>query len=207
MQDSSGVTPAVKEGSMTIWLVATDGADSIRKYAEHIPDGVKSILLYMGIGLVALFVLWLLFTVIRALHRRAYNLTKVETAKAGGTPPPDFLTVDKEARAEAIKRGDEYVRPADREVPATTEPPMEKTWSLWGFVCRMGALVAGVGHVGVLLVSLVANTKDADTVWQDVSTAERFEAVVSRYWIGFAIAGVVIVAELVRFITSKKTKD
>ena len=191
---------------MTIWVVATDAASSLLSYKDHIPPGVKSTFLYIGIGIVALFLLWIFFTVVRALHRRAYNLTKAETAKAGQVAPPDFLTVDKDARAAAIKRGDDYVRPADREVPAAL-PPMDKTWSWWSLVCRIGALIAGIGHVAVLIVSLVANSKEADVVWKDISTAERLEAVVAKYWIGFAIAGIVIVAELVRFISSKKTKD
>jgi hypothetical protein len=167
----------------------------------EVPEWARPWLSRLGLAMAALFVLWLLTTVLRRMHRRAYNLTKMETAPVRA-PEPAFLKVDEEARAEAIARGDAYVRPADREGAgaAPAGPAPRSIWSRWGLFSRIGAVVIALAHVGVAVVSVAAMIKDTDEVVRTVSTADCIRAVVSRYWVGFLLGLIVIIAEAARLL-------
>ena len=172
-----------------------------------IPEWAQTWLLGLGIAMAGLFILWLLAAVIRGMHRRAYNLTKMETAPAKA-PDPAFLEIDQKAREEAIRRGDAYVRPADREKTDAaldgSGPP--SIWSRWGLFSRIGAVIIALAHVGVAVVSTTAMMKDADEVVQTVSASDCLRAVISRYWIGFLLGLIVIIAEAVRFFRPARRK-
>lgn len=173
----------------------------------EIPEEIRAWLAPLGFALAALFALWLVFLVLRYLHRRAYNLTKAETARFRKGRDPSFLKVDHEAREEALRRGDEYVRPADRvEEPAPAEPPRPR-WSLWSVLCRVAIVIAALAHFGVIAFTMASAAKDADQVWKEISTTERISTVVSRYWIGFALAGIVLAAELIQAFRGRKGSD
>ncbi|MBM4063080.1 MAG: hypothetical protein FJ265_18585 [Planctomycetes bacterium] len=167
----------------------------------EIPPWAQQWLFGLGIGMAALFVLWLLATVVRAMHRRAYNLTKAETAPKTAADPA-FLKVDEKARAEALQRGDAYARPAAG--PAAEAAPAPSAPSLWGLFSRIGAVIIALAHVGVAVIAVAAMMKDADEVVQTVSTADGIRAVVSRYWFGLLLGLIVIIAEAVQFCRSRK---
>jgi hypothetical protein len=173
----------------------------------QIPEWARTGLLVLGIAMAALFVLWLLTSVIRWMHRRAYNLTKMETAPARG-PDPAFLKVDHEAREEAIRRGDAYVRPGEGEKSgaAPGEPGTGSLWSRWGLFSRIGAVIIALAHVGVAVVSVAAMVKDADEVVQQVTAADCIRAILARYWLGFLLGMIVIVAEAVRLFLPARRK-
>jgi hypothetical protein len=179
-------------------------------YRADVPLWLQRPLAIMGIALAALLLGYFVLSILRSAHRKAYNLTKAETAQPGKGPGPAFLTVDHEARAEAVRRGDEYVRPADAAAAQTSaeqaaSPTARKEPFAFGrMACRLGALTVGSGHVVLLLASLFKSTKDADAVWSRITTWERLSAVIGRYWFGFALVGVVITAELVRFTLRKR---
>jgi hypothetical protein len=166
-----------------------------------IPQWAEPWLQWLGYGMVALFVLWLVATIVRAMHARAYNLTKAETAPARAAEPA-FLKVDEKAREAALQRGDAYERPgagAAAEAAVARSAP-----SLWGLFSRIGAVIIALAHVGVAAISVTAMLKDADEVVQTVSAAECIQAVVSRYWFGLLLGLIVIIAEVVQFFRSRK---
>lgn len=166
-----------------------------------IPPWAEPWLHWLGYGMVALFVLWLAAGIVRALHARAYNLTKAETAPARAADPA-FLKVDEKERTAALQRGDAYERPG---TAATTAVPVARSApSLWGLFSRIGAVIIALAHVGVAAISVTAMLKDADEVVQTVSAAECIQAVVSRYWFGLLLGLIVIVAEVVQFFRSRK---
>jgi uncharacterized membrane protein YcjF (UPF0283 family) len=167
----------------------------------EIPPWAQQWLYGLGIAMAALFVLWLLACVIRAMHRRAYNLTKMETAPKRAADPA-FLKVDQQAREAALQRGDTYERPAA--AAAEAEAPVRSAPSLWGLFARLGAVIIALAHVGVAAISVTAMLKDADDVLQSVSTADCIVAVISRYWFGLLLGLIVIIAEVVQFFRSSK---
>jgi len=164
----------------------------------QVPEWARPWLYGLGLAMAALFVLWLLASAVARLHRRAYNLTKAETAP-GRAPEPAFLKVDGKAREEAIGRGDAYVRPGEEAPgPSPAGGAHGSIWSRWGLFSRVGAVIIALAHVGVAVVSVAAMAKDADEVVQTVSTADCIRAVVSRYWVGIVLGLIVIIAEAAR---------
>ena len=190
---------------MTFFALAVDDGGGIAAWIEAMPTWQKEALLILGILLGLLVVVYSLIRYALYRYRKAYNLTKAETAKPDKGLKPAFLEVDHKARAEAIKRGDEYVRPADRPAP---DEVLQKAKRLggWGVVCRIAAVLAAIAHGGILVIALLDHTKDADTVWQEITTADRLAAVWSKYWLGLSLASIVIVAQIVLFISSRRRK-
>jgi uncharacterized membrane protein len=177
----------------------------------RIPDWAETWLLYLGIGAIALACLWIVSAIAGALHRRAYNLTKAETASARHAPEPAFLKVDHDAREEAIRRGDDYVRPADRaaieeKAAAEAAAPPGSFWRRWGLFSRIGIVVIALAHIGVAVVSAAGMVQKAEEMMQHVSSLDCLKTIVSRYWLGFCLGGIVVVAEAVRLIGSMKKK-
>jgi hypothetical protein len=177
----------------------------------RIPDWAQTWFLSLGIGAVALAGLWIVSAIAVALHRRAYNLTKAETASARAAPEPAFLKVDHEAREEAIRKGDAYVRPAERKAieekaAAEAAAPPRSFWCRWGLFSRIGIIVIALAHVGVAVVSAVGMVEKADQMMQKVSSLDCLTTIVQRYWLGFCLGGIVVVAEIVRLLGSAKKK-
>jgi hypothetical protein len=180
-------------------------------YRADVPAWLQTPLLVLGIALAALLLLNFLFSILRAAHRRAYNLTKAETAKAGKAGGPAFLAVDRAARDEALRRGDAYERPADLAAAQAAAPgaaPAAKgePFAFGRLACRFGAIAVGAGHVILLIATLFRTSRDADAVWSRITTWDRFTAVVGRYWFGFALVLLVIAVEVARYLHRKKRK-
>jgi hypothetical protein len=174
--------------------------------AVEIPGWVHDLLVPLGFALVALFVAWLVLAILGALHRRAYNLTKAETARPRAEDP-SFLKVDHEAREAALARGDAYVRPADRETGEKAAARTAPSSSIWAFLCRLGVILVAVAHFGVVVVSVADATYNAERVVQDISASDRFTAIVSKYWLGLSLGAIVLAAEIVRFVQSRRAES
>jgi len=176
----------------------------VEKAIDAIPEWAHDALVPLGWVIAILFVAWLFFTVVGALHRRAYNLTKAETARRKADAPA-FLTVDHEARQAALERGDAYVRPADRVEEGGGGKPAGPRKSAWAFLCRLGVVLVAVAHFAIVVVSVADATYNAEKVVQDISAADRFAAIVSRYWLGLTLGVIVLTAEIVRYVQSRRS--
>lgn len=147
--------------------------------------------MYLFLGL---FILWLVLKVIGFFYRRSYNLTPVATAPSKDVRP-DFVKVDHAAQDAMLERG---------RTPGTAEP---------GGLARALSL-ANAGVVASGLVSFVSaaflafgRIEELDATWRDLSTRDRFVAIVESHPIGFAIALAMIAAALIRLsMTFRKAK-
>jgi len=175
--------------------------------SADIPEWANVLLWVLGVGMVLLFILWVALKVIVAMHRKAYNLTKAETAKAGQAPKPSFLTVDHEAREEQIRRGEGYESPKereDREAVEAAEAAARAAQPRWGIWARLGAVIIAIAHIGVAVLAGIAMYNNYSKVRADLSTASCIQDVIAKYWLGFVLALVVIVAEIVFFVRARK---
>ncbi len=173
---------------------------------DAIPEWAHDAMFPLGIAIVILFVLYVGFAILGALHRRAYNLTKAETTGKKADAPA-FLKVDHEAREAALERGDAYVRPADRAEGEAGKRSAGSRRSSWAFLCRVGVILVAVAHVAIVVVSVADATYNAEKVVQDISASDRFAAIVSKYWLGITLGVIVLVAEVVRFVQSRRTES
>lgn len=158
-----------------------------------IPKPYETAFLLISIGLGALCVLWLISSVLRALHKRAYNLTKVETDGRG--VDLSFTRVDHAARSAAIERGAAYTGPASAEQEAAAVEK-ERRLNAAGMFARTGALVLALANVALGVLTAYSTAEDAQA---NLERIDSISAVVSRFKFGFILTAVVLVAEFSRF--------
>ncbi|MEZ6016237.1 MAG: hypothetical protein R3F49_14045 [Planctomycetota bacterium] len=154
----------------------------------------ETALSYLQPGLVVCGVAWVAAEGIRAAHRRAYNLTKVETTPQDA-PGLSFTKVDHEARAAALARGDAYAEERARDAAAAAAagtPPLAP----WGKLARMAARVVAAGVVALLppTASGVAAREGVNVSVTDIA---------KQYPLGVGLAVLVLVVSLVQLVRSR----
>lgn len=137
--------------------------------------------------------LWLVGSVLAAMHRRAYNLTRAETA--GTVQQPDFTrggSADRRAAAEAAARAGTVVA-APHAVPAPPPSPYARLcfWS------RMSALVAAGTSLIAVVFQAVGAGRQAEEAAKAVGGLDGILAALAQHKIGVAVAVVVIVANMI----------
>lgn len=161
--------------------------------------------------------IWLAITVFVVWRRHASNLTPVHAASRNRRAQPDFLKVDKKARAEAIKRGEAHEADLDareeaeakaaREAAAAAakaereKGPMTFAQRMAGFVTFLLSLFT---LLSIITSSIFTITRMGDyvgeyTVW------ERVVAIIKQHPIGFTICVLIILARIyTQFFPSAK---
>ena len=165
------------------------------------PENVSLVLTILSWVAVIAAIVWLVTSVIGALHRRAYNLTHAES---GGSKKirPDFLAVDKEKREAAIKRGERYDEElAKRERPAPQPGPVPEV-GRWSRVAASAAALTGLGFTALSTVRLVGPT---DQTVRSLGKWETFQQLVSEHPIGAAVC-VAVIASNAYLVISKLKK-
>lgn len=135
----------------------------------------------------ALFFLWAVLKLFGYALRRSYNLTPVATAP-GKDIRPDFLDVDHRAQKQMLDRGREFERSR-----ATT---IEKA----ARVTNYGVVISGVLTFLTAALMAFGQVEELDQTWRDLSTKDRFVAIVESHPIGFAIALAIVAAALIRLV-------
>lgn len=132
---------------------------------------------------------WFVTSVIGVFHRRAYNLTRAESGESKQIRP-DFLTVDKEKRDAAIKRGEKYdeeLARRERDAGGKPAPVVAGKWSATLAKCSAWFTV---GFAGLTTVPRIAAT---DESLKQLGRWETFEKIVSEHKLG-AVLSVLVIA-------------
>jgi hypothetical protein len=161
------------------------------------PENVNQTLELITWALAAFVVIWIVTSIIGAMHRRAYNLTHAES---GGSKKiqPDFLKVDKAKREAAIERGETFTEKLDkREAPAT---PVT-TASTWARILASATAVIGLVFTAVTTMQRVAAT---DAAVRDLGNWEKLRAIISEHQLGAILCVAVIASNA--YIVVKKIK-
>lgn len=135
-----------------------------------------------------------------AWRRRAANLTPVDGAEASGVRP-DFLRVDHDARSAALVRGEAFATDLDERERAESARRTEAARRTGG------GFFAGAMSV-VTLVSMVAGSL-LQVRWigkyaEDLTAQGRLAAIVRSHPYAFAVAVVVVVYQLWRFVSERR---
>ena len=148
--------------------------------------------LLWGLGLLA--VIWLVSGVIGYLQRRAYHLTPADSGGAGKITP-DFLTVDHAARQQAMERGKAFDA-------MLAPPPVAATVATAINYSRILALILSVARFIAAIAGAVQKIEPIQAAFENWSSWDRLIDIIARNKLGFAIASVVILANLVLFLKS-----
>ena len=178
-----------------------DGLNTPATATAAIPDAVTGWLTPLLIGLLVLVAIWASLALFGWFQRRAYNLTVMERAKSGQRTP-DFLKVNHAAREAALERGDAYAderargsEPVPAEQHTPPPPPVLRKVGKFSRLARIGAVVFALANLIVIGASALLKAEKTHEFFYSLSSWERWEALLKNYWIGVAVAVLVILIQ------------
>lgn len=151
--------------------------------------------------------LWLAWTVFIWWRRSASNLTSVPAASPNSKATPDFLSIDKEARKDAIKRGESFdkeLKRRDREALERLKHGEKSKLGMVGRIGRIVSLLMALFSIATMISGTMFQVSILGTYWERYSASERLMAVIESHPIGVAITVFVILYNLVSFVISRK---
>ena len=135
---------------------------------------------------VAFAIVWVITRVIGTMHRRAYNLTYAESGRSKKVQP-DFLTVDKNKRQDALARGEQFDDALKRRGDGPPSPiGAVRRWS--GLGATLTALV-GLFFSAVMTLNAVQTT---DGVVRQLGNWEKLKLLVVQHQVGAVVCAAVI---------------
>ncbi|MFN7054979.1 hypothetical protein [Hyphomonas sp.] len=165
--------------------------------------------------------IWLAITVFVVWRRHASNLTPVHAAGRNRKAQPDFLKVDRKARAEAIKRGAAHEKDLDRRDEAEAKAAAEAATAAakaaeaearrnapMTFAQRISGLVTFLLSLFTLLSIIVSSiftiSRMGDYVGE-YTAWERITSIIMQHPIAFTICVLIIIARIyTQFFPSAK---
>lgn len=151
------------------------------------PETIDTVLRYLSWSVIGFAALWLVTSVIGAMHRRAYNLTHAESGRSKDIRP-DFLKVDHAKRKEAIERGEAYDTVLKDRQQAETVKTAAKVGSWSRFLAIMAALLGLVTAAAGAVGKIGSVQKDLE----QIGTWDRFVDLISQNPAGTVVAIAVI---------------
>lgn len=142
---------------------------------------------------------WLVFGVLGAMHRRAFNATPIETKSASGVQL-GYLEVDDEKRAAAIKAGN--VDP-NRQRPllrTNAGKPISPAVAERAKMGRMAKTIGLISAVASFIAAALVTLHSVPNMHDTALLLANYTGVIRAYPIGFAIAAIVIIGQLIQLI-------
>ncbi len=136
--------------------------------------------------------LWIVVSLYGVFIRPTYHLTPLAAEKASGDVP-DFL---KPGRKSEIREAAERAAGVTKQEEASEQGKASGRWSQ---LIRIGAVVLALGNLIGVSVSALARVERTQELFYKLTTFERWSLLVEEYWVGLAIALLIILAETVRF--------
>jgi hypothetical protein len=137
---------------------------------------------------VAVALVWIFLGLIAWWRRRAYNLTIASTAKRNKKAQPDFLTVNKEAREDAIERGKAH------EADLTERERLEALAATSGLTkgshfARLATLLMSLFTLACSVMGVVGNVGAMEKSVQNLTASGKIQFIIMQH----PIASVIIV--------------
>ena len=145
--------------------------------------------------------IWFIASLLNLWHRRAYNLTRVESTRSDDIRP-DFLRVDKDQRAAAIQAGTAALNNAGAtgqiSETETLVPGGQRVNSLIIRVSRLMALLSAIASFVAAALTTLATVPNMDATAQRYSSMGSLMANIRLYPVGFSIAAIIVASQLVQ---------
>jgi len=159
---------------------------------------------------IALVAIWLVLGIVAYWRRKAYNLTIASTARKNRKGQPDFLKVDRKARAAAIDRGEAHEafldeREREEALAALTAARDPIGWSQR--IAGLAAFVMSLFTLASVLLGAFANVSKMGETLQAVSSIERITTIISRHWIASLVMLFVIVWHVYKYFSDRKWQE
>ncbi len=175
----------------------------------YLPEWSPPTLTVTQWALVALLISWATLRLLAWSRRRSLGLRSLETAAPRDLGAPSYRAGLDARSADIQARGDAYAEQRARgaDPAATAEPALRRDdgWTKWISLARIGTLVFAGLNLGVTIVAAVAAGGEVNEMVESISASERWEAVLQKYWIGIAVAGFIILLEVGRWLSQRRS--
>jgi len=154
--------------------------------------------------------IWLATTVFVLWRRNASNLTTSSAASPNRAATPDFLSVDEKARRQAIKRGEKFDNVLDKQDKEEAREAKQEARAKETRVTRIARLVSlfmALFSLATMISGTVFQVSFMGQIWEKYSASERLMKVVTDYPIGVGVTVLVILYNLVTFVTNRKWEE
>jgi hypothetical protein len=158
--------------------------------------------------LVGLLGLWLLLRAMAWSRRRSLGLRSLEGVSRRGLGTASYQTGIDARKEDVLARGDNYAAErvqAEEPAGAAATPQADDGWIKWISFARIGTFVAASLNLGITLIAAVAAGGEVNEMVESISFSDRWEAVMNKYWIGIAVAAVIVLLELGRWFSRRRT--
>ena len=154
--------------------------------------------------------IWLATAVFIWWRRSASNLTTASSASPNRKATPDFLSTDEKARKEAIKRGEQFDRELDkqeREDERNARRLARRKETGISRITRLISLFMALFSLATMISGTVFQVSFMGRLWDQYSASERLLGVVTAHPIGVGVTVLVILYNLVTFVTNRKWEE
>lgn len=154
--------------------------------------------------------IWLGITVFVLWRRASSNLTPVNAAEKNRKAQPDFLKVDKKARAEALERGETFDKELERRERAAAKEASRGKRSpatVGQKLARFLSFFMSLFTLATMIFGAIFQVTRMGQMMKEYSTLDRIIAVIQNHPISFTVATLVIVFQVYRFISERNWKE
>ncbi|MEM7492433.1 MAG: hypothetical protein AAF296_03570 [Pseudomonadota bacterium] len=183
-----------------------DAVEPVRNALEAVPPEAWPLIEILFNVTLVFTALWLGWTVFVAWRRSASNLTAIRGASANPAAEPDFLSVDKKARKEAIARGeafDKELQRRDRDEAAAARNAARKKETMLGRVGRLVSFGMALFSIATMISGTMFQVSIMGRYWEQYSASERLVSVIENHPIGVAVTVAVILYNIVTFVMKR----
>ena len=177
---------------------------------EKIPPEAWPLIETMLTITMAVVGLWILISIFVFLRRRASNLTPVNAARKNRKASPDFLKVDNKARKTAMGLGKDFEKELlqrDKDEARAARLAARAKASAGQRIAGLVSFLMSFFTLATMIYGAIFQVTRMGQMMQDYSTIERVKTVVVAHPIAFAIATLVIIYHIYRFIAGRKWKE
>lgn len=154
--------------------------------------------------------IWLAITVFVLWRRASSNLTPVHAAEKSRKAQPDFLKVDKKARAEALERGeafDKELERREREAARAEARRKRGPITIGQHLARFVSFFMSLFTLATMIFGAIFQVTRMGDMMKEYSTAERLMTVIQNHPISFTVATLVIGFQVYRFISDRNWQE
>ena len=154
--------------------------------------------------------IWLVTTIFLSWRRSASNLTTSSSASPNRKATPDFLSVDKKARKEAVERGEAFDRDLDKQERDDERRARRLAHGKATGISRIARLISlfmALFSLATMISGTVFQVTFMGKIWEQYSATERLIGVVTAHPIGVGVTALVILYNLVTFVINRKWEE
>jgi hypothetical protein len=155
----------------------------------------------------AVTAVWLASTVFLLWRRHSSNLTTSSAVSPNRKATPDFLSVDRKARQQAIKRGEKFDRELDKQDREDERDALRKARAKetrLSRIARLVSLLMALFSLATVVSGTVFQVTYMGQLWEQYSASERLMGIVREYPIGVAVTVLVIAYNIFAFVNDRK---